>query len=140
MKNYEALELQAKAMRLVEGTGLNWNEVIRLHSRIIYNGRYDLNGYKPGDCELALTIVEGKPVFNGDVLYTKINGCTHTIDQYNYDFANYSWNPPKPKTVLVEMLVVDAEVMVSTFSCFEDAEYAVGRVSASCRKALGELK
>ena len=64
MKNYEALELQAKAMRMVEGTGINWKDVIRLHSRIIYNGRYDLDGYKPEECELALTIVEGKPVFN----------------------------------------------------------------------------
>jgi hypothetical protein len=76
MKDYEALELQAKAMRLVEGTDLNWKDVIRLHSEVIYSGLFDLNGYKPRECELAFAIVEGKPV----------------------------WLPPKPKTVLVELL------------------------------------
>jgi hypothetical protein len=136
MKNYEVLELQAKAMRLVEGTGINWKDVIRLPSRIIYNWRYDLDEYKPGECELALTIVEGKPVFVGDELYSKINGWAYIINQHNYDFANYSWNPPKPKTVLVELLVEDVEYYVG--GRFETARNI--SVLNACHKALGELK
>ena len=136
MKPYEALELQAKAMRLVEGTELEWQSAIRVKSihykEWVYSSSWDFDGYI-GDYELALAIVENRPVFKGDKLYSKLNGREYEVNTKVSDSQNFSWNPPKPRTVMVELLVEDAEYMCNR-------NHSPDRISTACRKALGELK
>ena len=145
MKNYEALELQAKAMRLVEGTEFGWMAAIRLANEIIYDGTYELGGYSAGELELALAIVEGKPVFKGDELWKISSGKKYTIASGDgryfsvgygtVSIEDFSWSPPKPKTVMVELLVEDAE----SLSVLKPYIYS-NSIAHACRKALGELK
>ena len=57
----------------------------------------------PEEYEFALAIVEGKPVFVGDVLYDS-SGFRCTIglsDSFAWVTTNCSWTPPKPKTITV---------------------------------------
>ena len=147
MKNYETLELQAKAMRLVEGTEFGWMAAIRLDNKTIYDGSYELCRYSAGELELALAIVENRPVFAGDELYlhseftfypVEFEEPSFLLDEEGtgWNLSKLSWNAPKPKTVMVELLVEDAEYYVGDH--FETKRNV--RVSDACRKALGELK
>ena len=144
MKNYEALELQAKAMRLVEGTDLFWYACVR-------NGvtkRAVDHNWEAQNPELAFAIVEGKPVFKGDELWNVPNRFKFTADYYEGGLlgsrkcnsegqsvawlTDCSWNPPKPRTVMVELLVEDVEKLCGIFDS--------ANIGRACRKALGELK
>ena len=83
--------------------------------------------------QFAIAEVEGKPVFIGDELYHVGYG-KQTINEVVVLIPkNWSWNPPKPKTVMVEMLVEDARYVANT-----------GAISlpmvAACKKALENLK
>ena len=67
---------------------------------------------KFSDYEIAISIVENKPVFIGDVLYSLTNGGKYeAVNLYKYTSKDYSWNPPKPKpkTAMVELLMGDIE-------------------------------
>jgi len=124
MKDYELLELQAKAMRMVEGIDLFWKECVR-----VKNGPDSLwcavygrdNALEPNryDYQLALAIVEGKPVFDGDELYMIDDKCigynskfTASKDYHSIIMSpeKWSWNPlkPKTKTVTIELSYADA--------------------------------
>ena len=102
----------------------------------LMNAYINWNAYR-GEIEFALAIVEGKPVFVGDVLYYKTNDESYGIRWYptnvNHVFDSSSWNPPKPRTVMVELLVEDASYVAN-----------VGLVNTkmvqACRKALENLK
>ena len=145
MKRYEALEIEATALRLVEGTKLDWRMAIRIDDNV---GSYfqDLSKYSFEGVQLALKIVEGKPVFKGDTLYH--NGVKFTARDFvsegsdNLEYwvcsngyhlkGQVSWNPPKPKTVMVELLVEDAKQLCGIFDA--------ANIGRACKKALGELK
>lgn len=105
------------------------------------------------DYEFPLAVVEGKPVFVGDELYgnescaiqnqRKViakyfrNGCVVMENGGWYATKAISWNPPKPKTVTVELLREDASHLAGvpyTPSCNDS------RIAEACRKALEESK
>ena len=100
----------------------------------------------PSEYELPLAVVEGKPVFIGDELYCKYPGCLTCTDTGvskfkategdDYEFA--SWNPPKPKTVMVELLREDAEYIIKITKKRPTEKYVIDRVGAACRQALNE--
>jgi len=95
-------------------------------SRLALEERYEY--------EFPLAVVEGKPVFLGDELYYSKTGALIRAEHCNFEICdkNYSWNPPKPKTVMVELLVEDAKFI---------RDYGItSRVTGACRKALEELK
>jgi len=86
------------------------------------------------DYEFPLAVVEGKPVFVGDKLYDNqgVLKTMYATDDREWIANTTSWNPPNPKTVMVELLVEDAKNL---------QEYGITwRISESCRKALEELK
>jgi len=96
--------------------------------------------------EFPLCVVEGKPVFVGDALYDAYNrqvlaevadddGNLKTDSRW-YSISSYSWNPPKPKTVMVELLVEDAKCLANPTWVTDD----ILRLANACNKALGELK
>lgn len=56
----------------------------------------------PDRYRFALAIVEGKPVFPGDLLYNSNTKKKHFIDgviDKNHD--DWSWNPPQPKKLVL---------------------------------------
>jgi hypothetical protein len=114
------------------------------------NSRIDtLRGYSfldAGAYEFPLAVVEGKPVFVGDVLYcTYVNcgmcesrGTTKFIaGDEDADYAYATWNPPKPKTVMVELLREDAATIEASWEAYPNSELAVSVLTA-LRKALAE--
>jgi hypothetical protein len=87
----------------------------------------------PSDYEFPLAVVEGKPVFVGDKLYDlEFSGEDKSFivdESYMDDITDAaSWLPPKPKTIMVELLREDVESFVNTLTH--------GRISDAIRKAL----
>ena len=80
-------------------------------------------------------------MFEGDELYSITSGAKLTIHadtkyKSRFDFdknwvATVSWQPPRPKTVLVELLVEDAEYLKS---------WSHTRIYRAFCKALEEVK
>ena len=60
--------------------------------------------------EFPLAIVEGKPVFAGDKLYGDKGGIftAHECLTIHGGSEKLSWNPPKPKTVTIELPYLEA--------------------------------
>jgi hypothetical protein len=91
-----------------------------------------------------LAIVEGRGVYEGDVLYAKdgskiiANHIGFTWDDQD-NFAKWikslSWNPPKPKTITVELLREDAEYWLSIGKDWERKNTAYNTSSARYKEA-----
>ena len=140
MKEYELLEAQARMMRMAEKYGLDeWRKLI---SSRLSNGAWCNNVANPFDSywddrRFALGVVEGNPVFDGDTLWhcnRKFTADGHLPD-YIADMKNpseLSWNPPKPKTVMVELLVEDAQTLKDWIL----SQPVNQNVAEACRKAL----
>ena len=101
------------------------------------------------DYEFPLAVVEGKPVFVGDELWNvpnnfkfEVSGADVLCDRIRILggklcawIEDASWNPPKPKTVMVELLREDAEFMVKAYGdMWSNGKTA--RIADCCRKAL----
>ena len=98
----------------------------------------------------AIAEVEGRPVFIGNKLWYEWNGTrefhVYGLDLSGTDFVDHegvicfkrfcSWNPPKPKTVMVEMLREDAE-FYSGYRNVAGVDRGE-RVAKACAKALKE--
>ena len=137
MTELEATRLKLQALELVEGTGLNWWEVIRnLYSKEGFNTPPALN-VEPKDYELALGVIEGKPVWEGDKLWCAEYPCKQEISALTIHRFKWSWNPPKPATVMVELLVEDAEKWAQIVSNKSTSIYQ--NIAEACRKALEKL-
>jgi hypothetical protein len=107
----------------------------------------------PDTYSFAFAIFEDKPVFIGDELWNVPNNFKFTAARleghgdkrciWNGGIAgeiggylkDLSWNPPKPKTVMVELLVEDAKDLTRWLSC-----HSYVRVADACKKALGAIK
>ena len=94
------------------------------------------------DYKFALGVVEGKPVFEGDELYG-YGGVKFTVpsEWKHHDTEQFkcSWNPPKPKTIMIELLVYDVE-LIARLSHTGDNVSIFENVTEACRKALDSLK
>ena len=156
MKQSELLRLEADARDMVESSELAWTACVREYHRGESHKVYALcEGNK--DYRLALAIVEGRPVFEGDVLYCSLgfpfvasklcNGGTAiefdklTSTYYAESISKCSWQPPHHKTVMVELLVEDAEKFTRNFcGSYAGESNFYHRVGDVIRKALGEIK
>lgn len=113
-----------------------------------YDGLFSIPDFlKPEDWQFAIAEVEGKPVFIGDNLFygellITVSGFVNTYHVKAecgiYQCASLYWNPPRPKTVMVEMLVKDAEWFVEAYD--PECGGKTGNVSFAVKKALEELK
>lgn len=105
----------------------------------------------------AIAEVEGEPVFIDDELFTEhglkfkagamLDGyfCISTPAERGggllYKPENCSWNPPKPKTVIVEMRVEVAQLLSGNRPREQYlAIVYMNEVGEACKKALGNLK
>lgn len=101
----------------------------------------------PDQYEFPLAVVKGKPVFVGDKLwYMSSPGNPHEVvfgeamtPEDVKRFLPLSWEKPKPKTVMVEILVADAEFYAGQAEDVSREERA-RRVATAFKKALEEMK
>ena len=112
---------------------MEWWQAIKYHSE---DGTVDINEHglcmKREQYELALGVVEGRPVWEGDKIYSAQGVCFYASCKEELDGC--SWNPPKPKTVMVELLVNDAEIFAD---CYAEMPGTVHKnIAEACRKAL----
>lgn len=152
MKDYELLERQVSVMKMAEKYGIDdWRKLVQY----LEPDNEWTNIAKMCEClhpyykhRFALGVVEGKPVFEGDILCNAV-GMRYTVGKNSIsptDFIGYgiptseeaiamfSWNPPKPKTVMVELTVKDAEEVAKFFASSVSTAYQ--NTAEACRKAL----
>lgn len=160
MNKIEALRKEADLREMCEGTTVQWWECVRsMKHKQPFVSASDMGNCWHYNLEFALAIVENKPVFIGDELY--FNGEKVVIEERHGDMSHksfvwksYSWNPPKPKTVMVELSVNDAEfwsavefnrtmnsVMNPSIVTYADWREICpsNRFYEACRKALEQL-
>lgn len=123
---------------------MHWNKLILLHE-MPYGETQIPNFEIPENWSFAITVIEGKPVFIGDKLW-HIELGQITLDSwrdigYRFQICNLSWNPPKPKTVMVELPIKFAEYYANmralSLSEIEERHAIVGN---ACLKSLEKLK
>lgn len=137
MKQSELLRKQADMMDMAEKYGIDdWRKLVRVY----HSGSETWLSFASREClfsieqyhshKFALGVVEGRPVFEGDTLY--FNGIPARI-RTSLNLDGWTWNPPKPRTVMVELLREDAEAIARD-------HYELVRLREACRKALEKLK
>lgn len=156
MKEYELLEMQAKMMRMAEKHGIDWRELVfvRHHDDELWMEFdspacvFSLECYRHH--KFALGVVEGKPVFEGDELYTKSglhilvraskepNSVTDKDGAIFY-ISELTWNQPAPKTVMVELLVEDVKHWAG-YCEYNPMHQPSSNLYKACRKALEQIK
>lgn len=142
MNKIEALRKEADLREMVEGTDVKWWECVQTkHIEDSYwhtkgcSSSLDVYPEDYWNIRYALAIVENKPVFVGDELWHKKEGFSLSASKGTISKVNatsYSWSPPKPRTVMVELLVKDAEWYVANTVINH-------RLGEACRKALEQL-
>ena len=127
MNKIDALRIELKCREMTEGTTLMWYQAIKYEGRIFAFNPY-FNGIA-ANYRVALGVVEGKPVWEGDTLFTIQGDAVLAQSDHKYPGV-WSWNSSKPKTVMVELLVEDARFY--SLNCFSLGE--------ACRRALRNLE
>jgi hypothetical protein len=131
----------ARVAKMIEGTNLRLGDCFKLDGEPFKSYNIIFNS-SPDRYEACLAIVEGKPVFKGDVLYYN-SGVKIIADIKAEEFGddlvydNLTWSPPKPKTVMVELLVEDAQYIIDSKWYHSEHEQ---KIKEACLKALGEVK
>jgi len=123
----------ARVIDMCEGTGLEQFDCMKYMGRIYrdHNGSRNPSFDRPAsEFSFALAIVEGKPVFEGDVLYCTAEHCwicrqngtskfivgDKSTGGVGPNFDKATWTPPKPKTITVTIPYDAAkEFSVQTF-------------------------
>lgn len=144
MKQSELLRKIADAMDMAEKYGIcDWRKLVQIKQNDNFVA-LELNTISDDYCyRFPLGVVEGKPVFEGDTLWhcnREFTADGHLPD-YVLDMKNpseLSWNPPKPKTLTVELLREDAEKLSGINTNVVTPVYA--NLAKACRKALEEQK
>jgi len=155
----ELYQEAARVAKMIEGTNLTIGYVVKICGHVYGRDYLSFDTGNAKDYEFALAIVEGKPVFKGDVLYHYLvpEGCrivslnekgliAFSFENKINDFVfykNLSWNKPKPKTVMVELLREDVEYWGSYGTLGYEKNYMKYPVYSknffeACKKALEE--
>ena len=132
MKLAELYQEAARFAKMIEGTNLTIGDVVKVNGNPTKCKDTPLFNLEAYNYEFALAIVEGRAVFNNDLIYYK--GDKYSAEKllfYAYDHKLFSWNPPKSKTVMVELLREDAEDLAKF-------QISLARQAAACKKALEE--
>lgn len=137
----DLFEAAAKMMRMCDKAGIPYACKVGGY-RNEYAGGLNFRD-EPSIYEFPLAIVENRPVFVGDELYSINSGEKLVIQKPFIDpcftpawCAMVSWNPPKPKTLLVELQYDDVKHF-SLCICGGDTSE---RLVVACRKALDSYK
>lgn len=127
--------------RVMEQFGIEDQEIAVFSKYVLVGGRrckhHDRFAGVPGNWQFAIAEVEGKPVFPGDKLWCTYSSSCRVIEDDNYDWTQYSWNKPKPKTIMVEMLREDAKHWAG-YCQHTPGHVPSTNLYAACAKALKE--
>lgn len=140
MKISDALRAEAKCRDMVDGTNLDWWEVIKCDGQLwaipsAPSFNMDVDKY-----EFALGIVEGSPIFENDsVWFVNADGSYYQqIATPSHDFTLRGWTKtkpkPKPRTMMVEMLAEDVYNWVRLGSPFNTQ--LINNVVDACSKSV----
>lgn len=146
----DLFEAAAKMMRMCDAAGIPY--VCKVCGNKIIESKSDIVTFcgSPSSYEFPLAIIEGRPVFVGDEVWftgsdilSPMKIVVKEADSRNfladsgvvYGRRSISWNPPKPLTVMVEMLREDAEACTTNYRVVR-----IDRIADACRKALGISK
>lgn len=94
MTKIEALRTELKCREMVEDTGLDWWRAIR-HPAFKFDNPH-LESYHLYELDFALGSIEGKPVWEGDIIYAADGKACLAQRHYEYP-GSWSWTPPKPQ-------------------------------------------
>lgn len=78
------------------GTDVKPWRCVKVHGICAYEFHPNFYG-NPEAFELAVAILEGKPVFVGDALYNGHGAYLKVTENCGFIFENMSWTPPAPK-------------------------------------------
>ena len=104
MKKSDLYREYARVIDMCEGTGLEQFDCMKYMGCIYrdHNGSKNPSFDRPAsEFSFALAIVEGKPVFEGDVLYDSKGNKYNIPSGAEWYWNNYSWTQPKPATITV---------------------------------------
>jgi hypothetical protein len=140
LRRFEMEYTNRADLLIAAGESIKMQEAAGIEPRFKVMGKirnpYELSFMgSPEDYEFPLAVVEGRPVFVGDMLYGTHSGMMYVIsaDSNVRDILeSRTWTPPKPKTVTIELLREDAEAFVDTLTR--------GRISEAIHKALETQK
>lgn len=152
MKQSELLRKHADMMDMAEKYGIDdWRKLVQFRSSEFdyWNEKQEDKFFTDTCYRFALGVVEGKPVFEGDELYND-RGAKFKVEFGDAEFVNVfgsypdgssaawdlescSWTPPKPATVMVELLREDAEFYANGEPAYSERRM---RMEKACRKAL----
>ena len=158
----DLFEAAAKMMRMCDEAGImNYQfKLDGMKDSALVN--YTFNMEPPCRYEFPLAVVEGNPVFVGDELYDQagikyvagfakeqeaiwakpdtpfLYGKSNSGQLYFCQLENaisFSWNPPKPKIIMVELPYADVEYW-ATFNSLSTHHQKSANLYDSCKKAL----
>ena len=102
MKKSDLHREWARVLDMCEVTGVDpntcWNVIG--YDRLNPARRLPEFNCNPNNYEFAVAIIEGKPVFLGDKLYSKHSGRMIEVTNRHIDINKYSFNPPKKTFML----------------------------------------
>jgi hypothetical protein len=114
MKLSELHRKYADALDLCERHDLEPTRAIKLDDKFL---TYQSNLSSPQDCyTFPVAVVEGNPVFVGDDLYNpfglRVKITNDMVDDIENVLmsVNYTWNPPKPKTFMLNGVELPAPI------------------------------
>lgn len=89
------------------GTKIKPQECV-LHHGSIWESNISHPSFEADNYKLAVAIIDDKPIFAGDEIYSKYNGvCTTVLDGAFYDPKYWTLTPSKPQ----RMFVLDGELL-----------------------------
>lgn len=142
MKESEFFLEISRGFALAEKTGCNKvlkfsGEIIDIRSCSFSKEFREKNYY-----EVALHVIDGRAAFIGDHVWHPSHDRPQVlVIPVTKNPELLSWNPPKPKTVMVELLIDDVNVYVNKeIEAFKDATARANRVRAAFAKALEDQK
>jgi len=91
----------ARVIDMTNSTELQPHECVKMAGMGVVKIKNPCFHNNPQAYSFALAIVEGKPVFPGDTVYNKITGEKCIVGSLWKIFDNVSFNPPKPKKLVL---------------------------------------
>lgn len=152
MKLIEVVRLTLKCMEMVEGTRLEWWACLRwvgtqnplkiiadntAEKQLLYIMGTSGLQQQNSSIEVAVGVINSKPIWKGDEYYDSKGLVWRAMDNnklYTKEYwADCSWNPPLPKTGMVEL-------PISHIISYSEHYKEMPILAEACKKTLKGLK
>ena len=99
MKKSDLHREWARVLDMCEGTKVSHNDCWKWEG-VIQHDEPCLTNKRMSAYQFAVSILEDKPVFVGDKVYSKFDGMELRVYPSGFDWDTVSWNPPKKTFML----------------------------------------